>query len=91
MRQIMTVGTAGVADRYREPGALLIVLFFLGLSFVAVGDQLVLGREMPDPPDDQGRTFTLDVSALDGPDCLDGCLPNPLGQRALPRELIIRR
>lgn len=68
----------------------LAVLLFLGVLSFAAADQLMLPRETLDPPDDQGRPFTSGVSALAGPDCLGGCLPNPLDRRALPREPIRR-
>jgi len=68
----------------------LAILLLLGAR-LAASDQLILPRETPDPPDDQGRPFTIGVSALGGPDCLGGCVPNPSDRRALPRELPIRR
>jgi len=68
----------------------LAVLLLLGVLSFAAADQLMLPRETPDPPDDPGRPFTFGVSAFGGPDCLGGCLPNPLDRRALPHEPIRR-
>jgi hypothetical protein len=64
----------------------LAILLVVGIfSFVAF-DQLMLQLKTPDPPDEQGRPFIVGVSAIGGPDCIGGCLPNPADRGTLPRE-----
>jgi hypothetical protein len=84
----ITVDEAGPGHRkVHRTGAwrLLAILLLLGSLSFAASDQLVLPRDASDPPNQQGRPFTLGVSALGGPDCLGGCLPSPDDREGLSR------